>query len=117
MLWRGGRSVLGVCWVTPSRLAVDVVSDVVCPWCYIGKRKLEQALSELRAREPGIEVAVRWHPFELNPDLPAEGIARADYLDAKFGGGQRASEIYARAQAVGLTLRIPFDLVRISRPP
>ncbi len=55
-----------------SHLAVDVVSDVVCPWCYIGKRKLERALAEVRARETGIEVVVRWHPFELNPDLPVK---------------------------------------------
>ncbi len=100
-----------------SHLAVDVVSDVVCPWCYIGKRKLAQALSELRAREPGLEVEVRWHPFELNPDLPAEGIARTDYLDAKFGGGQRASEIYARVQAVGHSVGIAFDFQRIARQP
>jgi len=100
-----------------SHLAVDVVSDVVCPWCYIGKRKLAQALSELRAREPGLEVAVRWHPFELNPDLPAEGIPRADYLEAKFGGGQRASEIYARVQAVGHSVGIAFDFQRIARQP
>jgi predicted DsbA family dithiol-disulfide isomerase len=100
-----------------SHLTVDVVSDVVCPWCYIGKRKLEHALSELRAGEPGIEVAVRWHPFELNPDLPAAGIARADYLEAKFGGAQRATEIYARVQAVGLTVGIAFDFQRIARQP
>ena len=100
-----------------SHLAVDVVSDVVCPWCYIGKRKLAQALSELRAREPGLEVAVRWHPFELNPDLPAEGIPRTDYLEAKFGGGQRASEIYARVQAVGHSVGIAFDFQRIARQP
>ena len=98
-------------------LVVDIVSDVVCPWCYIGKRKLERALAELRAREPGVGIAVRWHPFELNPDLPVKGIARADYLEAKFGGGQRVSEIYARVQAVGLTVGIAFDFERITRQP
>jgi predicted DsbA family dithiol-disulfide isomerase len=103
--------------VTAADLAVDVVSDVVCPWCYIGKRKLERALAEVRAREPGVGITVRWHPFELNPDLPVEGIARADYIEAKFGGGQRASEIYARVQAVGLTVGIAFDFERITRQP
>jgi len=103
--------------VIATRLAVDVVSDVVCPWCYIGKRKLEQALSELRVREPGIEVAVRWHPFQLNPDLPAEGIPRSAYLDAKFGGGQRAAEIYARVRAVGESVGIAFDFERIELQP
>ena len=54
-------------------LSIDVVSDIVCPWCFIGKRKLEHALAELRATEPELDVTIRWHPFELNPDLPAEG--------------------------------------------
>ena len=103
--------------ITPSRLAIDVVSDVVCPWCYIGKRKLEQALAELRTREPAIEVALRWHPFQLNPDLPAEGIPRAEYLEAKFGGGQRAAQIYARVRAVGSEVSIAFDFERITRQP
>src|SRR2546430_12576356 len=62
-------------------LFVDVVSDVVCPWCYIGKRKLETALSRLRVDEPGLSPTVRWHPFELNPDLPVEGMPRAAYLE------------------------------------
>ena len=69
---------------------VDVVSDVVCPWCYIGKRRLEAALATLRAAEPDLPVDVRWHPFQLNPDLPREGIGRRDYLEAKFGGPARA---------------------------
>jgi predicted DsbA family dithiol-disulfide isomerase len=100
-----------------SPLAIDVVSDVVCPWCYIGKRKLEQALSGLRSREPDLDIAVRWHPFQLNPDLPAAGIARAAYLEAKFGGGARAAEIYARVCAVGAQVDIAFDFERIARQP
>jgi predicted DsbA family dithiol-disulfide isomerase len=98
-------------------LAVDVVSDVVCPWCYIGKRKLERALDELRLREPGLDVAVRWHPFELNPDLPPEGIDRRAYLDAKFGGAERAAEIYGRVRAAGASVGIAFDFDRIVRQP
>jgi predicted DsbA family dithiol-disulfide isomerase len=74
-------------------LLIDVVSDVVCPWCYIGKRKLEAALGELRRAEPGLDARVRWHPFQLNPELPASGIPRSDYLEAKFGSGSRAAEI------------------------
>jgi predicted DsbA family dithiol-disulfide isomerase len=100
-----------------TSLAVDVVSDVVCPWCYIGKRKLERALAELCGREPELEVAVRWHPFELNPDLPAEGISRRAYLEAKFGGTERAAEIYARVRSVGASMDIPFDFDRIVRQP
>jgi predicted DsbA family dithiol-disulfide isomerase len=100
-----------------TSLAVDVVSDVVCPWCYIGKRKLERALAELRGREPELEVAVRWHPFELNPDLPAEGIPRRSYLEAKFGGAERAADIYARVRSVGASVDIAFDFDRIVRQP
>ena len=53
-----------------ERFTIDVVSDVVCPWCYIGKRRLEAALARLRETEPDLPVEVRWHPFQLNPDLP-----------------------------------------------
>lgn len=98
-------------------IVVDVVSDVVCPWCYIGKRKLETALSELRLREAGLVITVRWHPFQLNPDLPREGIPRAAYLEAKFGGKARAAEIYARVKSVGEEVGIAFDFDRISRQP
>lgn len=98
-------------------LAIDVVSDVVCPWCYIGKRKLEQTLSELRSREPEIEIAVRWHPFQLNPDLPAAGTSRAAYIEAKFGGKARAAEIYARVRSVGTQVGIAFDFDRIAQQP
>ena len=61
-------------------LTIDVVSDVVCPWCYIGKRRLETALAALVAQAPAVVPQVRWHPFQLNPDLPPAGIARARYL-------------------------------------
>jgi predicted DsbA family dithiol-disulfide isomerase len=98
-------------------LVVDIVSDVVCPWCYIGKRKLETALTELEAREPGLAILRRWHPFQLNPDLPADGIARAAYLEAKFGGQARAAEIYARVRAAGADVGIAFDFDRIDRQP
>jgi predicted DsbA family dithiol-disulfide isomerase len=98
-------------------LTIDVVSDVVCPWCYIGKRKLEAALAQLHRAEPDLPVTLRWHPFQLNPDLPAAGIARADYLEAKFGGGARAAEIYARVRSVGEQVGIAFDFDRIVRQP
>ena len=103
---------------SPSdELAVDVVSDVVCPWCYVGKRKLETALGELSAREPRLGIAVRWHPFQLNPDMPAAGIARSSYLAAKFGGTARAVEVYARVRSVGAEVGIPFAFERITLQP
>jgi predicted DsbA family dithiol-disulfide isomerase len=101
----------------PTDLVIDIVSDVVCPWCYIGKRKLEAALAELRAREPGLTMIRRWHPFQLNPELPEQGIARAAYLEAKFGGKARAAEIYARVTNAGAEVGIAFDFERIERQP
>ena len=95
-------------------LAVDVVSDVVCPWCYVGKRKLERALDELRQQEPALAIAVHWHPFELNPELPIEGIAREAYLEAKFG---RTTGIHDRVKAVGSSVGIDFAFERIRRQP
>jgi predicted DsbA family dithiol-disulfide isomerase len=93
-----------------TTLTIDIVSDVVCPWCYIGKRKLEAALTlpEAAGLPP---VHIRWHPFQLNPDLPAEGIPRQQYIETKFGGPQRAKEIYARVSAAGAAvgLGLNFD--------
>ena len=95
-------------------LVIDVVSDVVCPWCFIGKRHLEAALAGL----PGAAgTVVRWHPFELNPDLPSEGVDRKGYLEAKFGGPARASEIYARVREAGTRTGIAFDFDAIARQP
>jgi predicted DsbA family dithiol-disulfide isomerase len=96
-------------------LTVDVVSDVVCPWCYIGKRRLASAIAQVQDAEPGALFHVRWHPFELNPDIPAEGIDRRQYLDAKFGGAERAREIYARVRSAGESAGIAFDLDAIAR--
>ena len=92
---------------------IDVVSDVVCPWCFIGKRNLEAALA---GADVG-DVVVRWHPFELNPDLPAEGVARRDYLERKFGGPERARQIYARVREAGARAGIEFDFDAIERQP
>lgn len=101
----------------PPTLTVDVISDVVCPWCFIGRRRLGTALSMLAEREPDMRPLVSWHPFQLNPDLPREGIDRRAYLDAKFGGAQRAAEIYERVRAAGRTVGIDFAFDRIERQP
>jgi predicted DsbA family dithiol-disulfide isomerase len=98
-------------------LTVDVVSDIVCPWCFIGKRKLEHALTELRVTEPALDVFVRWHPFELNPDLPAEGIARASYVERKFGGAERADQVYRRVRDAGEAVGIALRFDRIEQQP
>jgi len=93
--------------------AVDIVSDVVCPWCYIGKRRLEAAL----ATRAGPPPAVRWHPFQLNPDIPAGGVDRRSYLEQKFGGPERARDVYARVEAAGREVGIAFRFERIDRQP
>ena len=82
-------------------VVVDVVSDVVCPWCYIGKRRLEAAIAQLRESDPDLPFTIRWHPFQLNPDLPPEGVDRKAYLEAKFGGPERAKQVYERVTAAG----------------
>jgi predicted DsbA family dithiol-disulfide isomerase len=99
------------------RMTVDVISDVVCPWCFIGRRRLGEALTLYAATDPGIRPLVSWHPFQLNPDLPREGIARQAYLEAKFGGRERAAEIYARVRAAGRMVGIEFEFERIERQP
>jgi predicted DsbA family dithiol-disulfide isomerase len=98
----------------PTPLTIDIVSDVVCPWCYIGKRHVEAALAELPELR---NVVVRWHPYELNPDLPSEGVERKRYLEAKFGGPQRAEQIYTRVRDAGQRAGIAFDFDAIVRQP
>jgi predicted DsbA family dithiol-disulfide isomerase len=95
-------------------LQVDIVSDVICPWCYIGKRRFERALETIGGRH---RVGVTWRPFQLNPEMPADGMERAAYLQAKFGGAERSREIYARIEAAGVGEGIAFAFDRIARTP
>jgi len=92
---------------------VDILSDPICPWCYIGKAEMARAL----ARHATPPVVISWHPFRLDPDMPPEGMDRREYLEAKFGGPRRAAEIYAhiaeRAEAAGLML----NLAAVERTP
>ena len=102
---------------TADRLTIDIISDVVCPWCYIGKRRLEAALRVLAAQEPALQPFVSWHPFQLNPELPREGIDRRAYVEGKFGGPQRAREVYERLREAGAAVGIPFAFDAIGRQP
>jgi predicted DsbA family dithiol-disulfide isomerase len=89
---------------------------VVCPWCYIGKRRLESALELYRQRRPEAPPpAIVFHPFELNPDLPREGISRADYIAKKFGA--RGYSAHDRLVHAGAQLGIPFAFEKIARQP
>ncbi len=93
-------------------LAVDVISDVICPWCYIGKRRLDKAIAECQQ-----EIRVRWLPFQLNPTMPKEGISRKEYRTRKFGSWERSLELDAKLVAVGETEGILFAFDRIERTP
>jgi predicted DsbA family dithiol-disulfide isomerase len=79
-------------------LTIEVASDVICPWCYIGKRRLEKALETLKGE---VEVRIEWLPFQLNPDMPPGGIARADYRRAKFGSIEKGRALDARVAQEG----------------
>jgi predicted DsbA family dithiol-disulfide isomerase len=92
--------------------SVDVISDVICPWCFIGKRRLEKAI----AAHDG-HVKVRWLPFQLNPTMPKEGISRREYRTKKFGSWERSQELDARVNAVGTEEGIHFAFDRIERTP
>jgi len=97
-------------------LTVDVISDVVCPWCYIGKVKLNTAIELYKKANPDAgEPLVRWHPFQLNPDLDPAGIDRAEYVSKKFG--ERAGSVYDRVKGVGLEIGIEFAFDKIKRQP
>jgi predicted DsbA family dithiol-disulfide isomerase len=97
-----------------KKIQIEIASDVVCPWCYIGKRRFEKALDLLKDE---FEVEVRWLPFQLNPDLPAGGIPRADYRKAKFGSLERSKQMDARVIAEGKGEDIDFAFDRIERQP
>jgi len=97
----------------PSEMSIEVVSDVVCPWCYVGKRRLEAAL----AQSDDAVVAVRWRPFQLDPTIPSEGLDRRAYMRAKFRDDARLAEVHARLRAVGAEVGIDFDFEAISRSP
>ena len=94
-------------------ITIDVVSDVVCPWCFIGKRHLDRALELWRAEQPQGEVAVRWHPFFLNPDTPESGEPYRPFLEKKFGGPQKLAEIWQRISEAGRTAGIEFAFEKI----
>jgi predicted DsbA family dithiol-disulfide isomerase len=94
-------------------MQIDIVSDVICPWCFIGKRRLERAL----ALRPDLPVTLSWRAFQLNPDMPNDGVPRELYLAAKFTGLRAAGRTYATVCAAGRTEGIDFAFERIRRTP
>jgi len=94
-------------------ITVDVVSDVVCPWCFIGQKRLDRAIAAL----PDIRVEVRWRPYQLDATIPSAGMDRKDYMLAKFGSEERLREMHARIVPLGDAEGISFDFDAIKVSP
>lgn len=94
-------------------IKLDIFSDPVCPWCMIGKAHLDRALAA-HADHPFV---IEWHPFQLNPGMPPEGVDRAEYLAAKFGGQDGAVEVYSRVEAAARAAGVEIDFSTIPRMP
>ena len=99
--------------VSQNRLNVDVVSDIVCPWCYVGKRQLDIAIEG----SDNIEFDIRWRPFQLNPQMPKEGMSREEYMAKKFGAGGPTENFYEKLETVGASLDINFQFDSIEFAP
>ena len=96
-----------------TMISIDLFSDPICPWCYIGKRRLEEAL----AIRPDIRVEIEWHGFQLNPMMPHDGMNRSDYLSLKFGNPDNARRLYENIEGVGQQAGIAFNFERIAVTP
>ena len=94
-------------------IKIDIVSDTVCPWCYIGKKRLDKAIEDYK----GQEFEINWHAFQLNPNMPIEGINRELYLSTKFGGKERADNIYEQIKIAGSSSNISFNFNEMSIMP
>jgi predicted DsbA family dithiol-disulfide isomerase len=94
------------------QLNIEVVSDTICPWCYVGKRRLERALKLL-----GRPAKVEWRPFQLNPEMPAGGLYRREYRTRKFGSWEHSLQLDARVRAAGAEVGIDFEHEKIERTP
>ena len=95
-------------------ILIEIASDVICPWCYIGKRRLEKALALLGGE---VEPRIEWLPFQLNPEMPVQGVARADYRRAKFGSVEKGRALDARVAQEGAGEGIAFAFDRMQRTP
>jgi predicted DsbA family dithiol-disulfide isomerase len=96
-----------------NSIYVDIVSDSICPWCFIGKRRFEKAL----AQRPDVTALVAWRPFQLNPTMPEDGLPRQEYLEAKFGSAEKVKEIYGAIAREGAGEGIDFAFERVERTP
>ena len=94
-------------------MTIDVYADIACPWCYVGRARLKQALD----RRPDLDVALRWRPFQLQPDMPAGGRDFREVLERKFGGWDRARRMFDRIRELGSELGLTFDFDAIEAAP
>lgn len=94
-------------------LEIAIVSDIVCPWCYIGLRRLETALREVRLHHPDVAVRPHWLPFFLNPDTPPEGEPYLPFLEQKFGGRPAVDSLFARVREAGAAYGLRYEFERI----
>ena len=94
-------------------MRIDIIFDTICPWCYLGKKRLEQSLIE----KPHLSAEITWHAFMLNPDLPPGGVERRHYLNAKFGSEARSKRVLKAIDEAGRPLGIDFQFGRISKTP
>ena len=92
---------------------LDIISDPICPWCYIGKANLDAALTDI----PDHPFTIEWHPFQLNPDMPNEGMDRQTYLETKFGGKENAANVYGRIEEAAKAAGLKIDFAAIQRTP
>ncbi|SEW10170.1 Predicted dithiol-disulfide isomerase, DsbA family [Cognatiyoonia koreensis] len=92
---------------------LDIISDPICPWCYIGKANLDKALTQF----PDHPFTIEWHPFQLNPDMPAEGMDRRAYLEGKFGGKEGAAKAYAPVVSHAEQAGLIINLEKMTRTP
>ena len=114
----GGPVGHGVCAMNvlapaKARLTIEIVHDLVCPWCFLGVRRLQRTLR----RRPDLRFELSWRPFLLNPDMPRAGMARPDYLVRKFGGEERARRLYVSISEIGRAEGVLFRFDRIRRTP
>ncbi|WP_311029130.1 DsbA family oxidoreductase [Mesorhizobium koreense] len=96
-----------------KEITIDVVSDAVCPWCFVGQKRLDKAVASL----PDIDVSISWRPFQLDPTIPPEGTDRKEYMWAKFGDGDHLQQIHARLEETGKAEGIAFDFDAIKISP
>lgn len=97
-----------------ERVTIDIVSDVVCPWCYLGKARLELAIAEVQDE---IGVDVNWRPYRLNPDIPPEGVDQQAYLEAKLGGSEAVAKAHEMLTQLGAEVGIHYDFEAIKIGP